>query len=115
MAEGKVYWVYMLASRSRVLYTGVTNDLGRRVAEHKLGNASAFTRKYQVNRLVYSEAFREVHSAIRREKAIKGWLRDKKIALIEEKNPAWADLAADWFIQAPQGLCWKAGPSLRSG
>ena len=89
----RTYWVYIMASRSRVLYTGVTNDLLRRVVEHKRGLIPGFTSKYRITRLVYFEAFGDIRDAIAREKEIKGWVRAGKIRLIEETNPTWDDLA----------------------
>lgn len=87
------YFVYMLASRKRgTLYIGVTNDLARRVSEHREGTASGFTRKYRVHRLVYAETFDEIEDAIHREKAMKEWQRAWKIQLIEKDNPEWIDL-----------------------
>jgi putative endonuclease len=87
------YYVYMLASRiGGTLYVGVTNDLERRVSEHRLGEASKFTRKYAVLRLVWYEAHPDVTEAIRREKRLKKWDRSWKVALIEEQNPHWSDL-----------------------
>ena len=77
----RTYYVYIMASRSRVLYTGVTNDLGR---------------------LVYFEEFGDVRDAIACEKQLKGWVRSRKIQLIEEKNPTWEDLAAHWFPEPPR-------------
>ena len=97
----RVYYVYIMASRSRVLYTGVTNDLSRRVAEHKQGLVPGFTSKYRITRLVYFEEFPDVHDAIAREKQIKGWVRARKIRLIEEHNPTWEDRADLWY-QKPQ-------------
>jgi putative endonuclease len=90
------YYVYILASRTRVLYTGVTNNLARRLSEHKLKIQSGFTQKYNVSRLVYYETTPDVRAAIQREKEIKGWLRQKKVALIESVNPGWKDISADW-------------------
>jgi putative endonuclease len=87
-----VFHVYILASRSQTLYTGVTNHLARRVQEHKDGTIAGFTQKYKIHRLVYCEAFTEVRPAIEREKQIKGWTRARKIALIESLNPDWEDL-----------------------
>jgi putative endonuclease len=87
------YYVYILASRSGVLYVGVINDLDRRVAEHKAKLVPGFTAKYNCNRLVWYERFSDVDDAIAWEKRIKGWRREKKIALIADRNPAWADLA----------------------
>jgi len=83
----RCYCVYIMASRSRVLYTGVTNDIVRRVDEHKRGLIPGFTRKYHVTRLVYFERFAEVRPAIAREKEIKGWVRARKIQLIEQRTP----------------------------
>ena len=95
----RTYCVYILASRSRVLYTGVTNDLGRRVHEHKQGLIPGFTQQYRVTRLVYFEQFGDIRDAIAREKQIKGWVRARKLELIEARNPAWDDLAEHWFHQ----------------
>ncbi len=93
----RTYYVYLMASRSRVLYTGVTNNLARRVNEHKRGLIPGFTSRYRVTRLVYFEEFADVRVAIAREKEIKGWVRMRKLRLIEERNPTWADLADRWF------------------
>ncbi len=97
MREEKTYFVYIMTNRSKTLYTGVTNNLMRRVREHKLGVGSAFAAKYKLDRLVYFERFQDVHNAIEREKEIKGWLRIKKIALIVSVNAAWRDLSLEWF------------------
>jgi putative endonuclease len=86
-----------MTNRSKTLYTGVTDSLIRRVREHKLGIGSAFTSKYELDRLVYFERFQDIHNAIEREKQIKGWLRIKKIALIVSVNPAWRDLSLEWY------------------
>lgn len=91
----KSYWVYILASQIRVLYVGVTNDLVRRLAEHRAGQGGAFTRRYKVHRLVYLEEHASVRDAIHREKEIKGWARARKTALVEILNPGWHDLADD--------------------
>ena len=91
------YWVYIMASRSRVLYTGMTNNLERRVAEHKAMRVQGFTRRYHVTRLVHYELFGQVWDAIEREKEIKAWRRSKKVELIEEENPLWEDLADTWY------------------
>ena len=90
------YWLYILASRSRVLYVGVTNDLIRRVLEHKSHLVPGFTRRYNVDRLVFFEATADVRVALAREKEVKGWRRAKKVALVEGQNPLWRDLAAEW-------------------
>ncbi len=92
----KQYYVYILANVSRTLYTGVTNNLERRVYEHKEKTAPGFTSSYNINRLVYYEDFADIRDAIAREKQIKGWLRAKKIALIESVNPKWNDLSEEW-------------------
>ncbi len=86
-----------MASRTRVLYTGVTNDLLRRTYEHKNASNPGFTEKYNVKRLVYYEPFSDIYMAIQREKEIKGWLRKKKIELVETKNRDWKDLSDDWM------------------
>lgn len=89
----KIYSVYILASNSRRLYVGVTSDLERRVAQHQLGELSGFAEKYQIRKLVYFEQTSDVRVAIAREKQIKRWRREKKLALIELVNPGWHDLA----------------------
>ena len=95
------YYVYIMSSYRGTLYTGVTNDLARRVYEHRHKLADGFTKKYDVSKLVYYEATDDVGSAIAREKQIKGWLRKKKVALIESMNPKWVDLADGWFEDPP--------------
>ena len=107
------YYVYILSSRSRNLYAGVTNNLTRRVAEHRQGLIPGFTRRYRIHRLVYYEPYQSIRSAIVREKQIKGWLRARKVALIEEDNPTWDDLAAGWF-QIPGGKNKRRADSTRS-
>jgi len=91
------YYVYIMTNHSGTLYTGVTNDLLRRVAEHKSGRGSGFTSRYRITRLVHFEERGDVQSAIEREKRIKGWDRAKKIALIERDNPGWKDLSEGWY------------------
>jgi putative endonuclease len=91
------YFVYIMSSTSGTLYTGITKDVKRRVYEHKHKHIDGFTKKYDVTRLVYFEETPDVKSAIAREKQIKGWVRSKKIALIETLNPKWEDLAKDWY------------------
>jgi len=89
----RTYYVYILASRiGATLYIGVTNDLVRRVGEHKMKIAEGFTKNYEVTRLVYFEIFDQVEQAIHREKRLKKWTRAWKIALIEKDNPDWIDL-----------------------
>jgi putative endonuclease len=111
------YYVYILSSRSRNLYTGVTNDIFRRVWQHRGGRGAEFTRRYRIHRLVCFERFDSVHSAIAREKQIKAWIRAKRIALIESQNPAWDDLAARWYEAGAKQRAEqeRADPSLRSG
>ncbi len=86
-----------MTNKSRTLYTGVTSDLERRVYEHKQRLVPGFTGKYNITRLVYFEVTYDVRAAIAREKQIKGWLRRKKIALIESVNPEWKDLSVRWY------------------
>ncbi|MGN6716941.1 MAG: GIY-YIG nuclease family protein [Candidatus Binatia bacterium] len=90
--KSKLYYVYIMTNRSKTLYTGVTNNLERRVHEHKMKSIAGFTSKYNITRLVYYEETGDVLSAISREKTIKGWVRAKKLALIESVNPTWKDL-----------------------
>ncbi len=94
----KEYYVYIMTNKSRTLYTGVTNDVMRRVNEHKKkADPTSFTSKYNIQYLVYFESTSSIQVALEREKQIKGWLRAKKIALIESKNPGWEDLSEEWF------------------
>jgi putative endonuclease len=93
----KSYYVYIMTNESNTLYTGVTNDLTKRVFEHKNKLLPGFTAKYNITRLVYFEETNDVQTAIAREKQIKGWLRKKKLALISSVNPKWEDLSADWY------------------
>ena len=86
------FWVYILASRSRNLYIGMTNNLTRRLATHRAGRKGTHTEAYNIHRLVYFEYFHYVRSAITREKKLKHWTREQKIALIEAKNSTWEDL-----------------------
>ena len=92
----KQYYVYIVTNRSKTLYTGVTNNLQRRMYEHKQHLMAGFTSKYDLTRLVYFEETSDVYTAIAREKQIKGWLRTKKVALIESMNPDWRDLSEEW-------------------
>jgi len=91
------YYVYIMANKSHLLYTGVTNNLQRRVYEHKQKLVPGFTSRYNITYLVYFEETTDIHSAIAREKQIKGWLRAKKIMLIESENCEWKDLSAEWY------------------
>jgi putative endonuclease len=92
----RTYWIYILANRSRNLYTGVTNNLQRRMVEHREGLVPGFTARYRIFRLVHCEQFADIRDAITREKEIKGWRREKKIWLIERDNPTWQDLAENF-------------------
>ncbi len=90
------YHFYILASRSRDLYIGLTNNLRTRLAEHHELRPGTYTARYQITRLIHFEHFQYINNAINREKELKAWPRSKKIALIEASNPTWEDLAADW-------------------
>jgi putative endonuclease len=89
-----------MTNDSRTLYIGVTNNLERRVFEHKNFLIEGFTKRYKITKLVYFEETNDVLAAIEREKQLKGWLRRKKVALIESANPKWHDLSAEWNIDA---------------
>ena len=104
----RTYHVYIMASCSRRLYVGVTSALARRVHQHRTGGLGGFTKKYHMTRLVYAESTSQIGAAIRREKQIKGWVRAKKIALIESLNPKWKDLGEEILGK-------QRDPSLRSG
>jgi putative endonuclease len=123
------FFVYIMSSKSRVIYTGMTNDLVERVLEHKSLKVKGFTKKYKITRLVYFESLKYADNCIDREKQVKDWTRAKRVALIESMNPTWED--ADWFdsdlnpkieVLVEQGLTTRdyrpvrtADPSLRSG
>ena len=94
MFKRRGYYVYIIASKRRTLYTGVTGNLIGRVIKHKLGKGSVFASKYNCTRLVYCRGFSDVDEAITFEKTVKGWTRSKKLALIAEDNPNWEDLGA---------------------
>jgi putative endonuclease len=98
MRDGSSYkfWVYILSSRTGTLYIGVTGFLAYRIHQHKIDSIEGFTQRYQVHRLVYYEAYDHVARAISREKQLKGWRRQKKIALVETTNPRRQDLAEQW-------------------
>lgn len=87
---------YLLSNTSMTLYIGVTNNLFRRVSEHKRGEDSAFTSRYHFDRLVYYEQTTDIRDAIAREKQLKGWSRKRKIELVKTMNPTWSDLSAEW-------------------
>ena len=95
--DDKIYYVYILANKTNtVLYIGVTGNIKKRIFEHKNDVNDGFTKKYNVHKLVYLERYREVTTAINREKQLKGWRRDKKEALINSKNPQWLDLSENF-------------------
>ena len=91
------YFVYIMASISRILYIGVTNNIYRRSLEHKQGLNKGFTQKYNCHKLVYYESYNDIYDAISREKQLKRWHRDWKINLVEEDNPNWRDLFDDFI------------------
>ena len=90
------FWVYILSSLSGTLYVGITGFFDRRIHQHKYDSIEGFTKKYQCHRLVYYESYQDVRVAISREKQVKRWPREKKIALIEKMNPRSQDLAENW-------------------
>jgi len=91
------YFVYIMSNVSRTLYIGMTNNLERRVWQHKERSIPGFTRKYNLTMLVYLESYPEPRVAFERERQLKGWLRSRKVELIESMNPEWLDLSARWF------------------
>lgn len=102
MAESYVYFVYILASRHYgTLYIGVTNDLHRRMIEHRSGEVPGFTKRYRVTKLMHYETFSDIDQAIQREKSMKEWPRAWKINLIERDNPHWQDLFPVLFEAEP--------------
>ena len=111
MARERRYYVYIMASKSRVLYIGVTGFLMARILRHKAGDGGAFTRKYCVHRLVYYRGFQNVGDAIARETEMKKWRREKKVELICAENQTWEDLAAGWGEAAMMRVSGKAASS----
>ena len=107
----KTFYVYIAASHSRRLYVGVTNDLARRMLEHRLGTSDGFTKKYRINRLVHYETFGDAASAIESEKRLKSWPRARKIALIERHNAGWLDLVATMSSLATERSEGAMGPA----
>jgi putative endonuclease len=97
------YYVYIMSNRRHTIYTGVTNDLPRRVWQHKLKQAPGFTSRYGCTMLVYYEVTEDIRAAIAREKQIKGWTREKKTGLIRELNPEWLDLSLNWALREAVG------------
>ena len=111
MAREKCHYVYIMASKSRVIYVGMTGFLMARVLRHKAGEGGEYTGNYRVHRLVYHEMFQSVGKAITRETEIKKWRREKKVALIHKQNPTWEDLAEGWGGPAVMTVTAKAGSS----
>jgi len=106
--------VYIMANKSRMLYTGVTNNLIRRVAEHKSKLSAGFTKRFNLTRLVYYETTDDILAAISREKQIKSWVRRKKTALIHSINPSWNDLSLEWILPDPDTLRSAQGDRIKS-
>ncbi len=98
------YFAYIMASRSRTLYIGVTSNLHRRVFQHKWREHDGFTERYNCDRLVWFQGYGDVGNAIAREKQLKAWRREKKLALIAITNPAWRDLSREWYDLEPADL-----------
>jgi len=96
--DERIYCVYIVASRSHTLYIGVTGNLLKRVWQHKMKTFEGFSAQYNCNRLVWFENYTSPAAAIEREKQLKGWVRRKKVALIEKMNPVWADLSEEWYV-----------------
>jgi putative endonuclease len=95
--ERRSYCIYIVGSLSGMLYVGVTSHLHKRAFQHKFHRIAGFTDEYDVERLLYWEPYDDVHKAIAREKQLKGWRREKKVALIESVNPQWLDLSKEWY------------------
>jgi putative endonuclease len=110
MSRAPCYYVYMLASKSGVVYVGSTSNLTRRMYQHLHGLIPGFTSSYRVNRLVWWDSTPNARAAVAREREIKSWRREKKVQPIEATNPGWLDLSANWFPDTP-----GQDPSLRSG
>jgi len=102
--ENGSYAVYIVASRSRTLYIGVTSDLRKRIFQHKRREHDGFTERYNCDRLVFFEIYQDVNKAIAREKQLKRWRREKKLALIMQMNPTWIDLSRYWYDLEPADL-----------
>ena len=95
----KTYYIYLLSNTSKMIYIGVTNDLERRVFEHKSKLRDGFTNKYNLTQLVYFEETDDIGRALEREQQLKRWRREKKVSLITSVNPKWEDLAEHWYIK----------------
>jgi putative endonuclease len=119
MSNPRSYYVYIVTNRSGTLYLGVTNNLARRLGEHARASSKRFAGRYACTRLVYLEVLSSPAAAIAREKQLKGWVRRKKVALINAANPGWNDLAELWGLRsehrAAGGVAPEPDPSLRSG
>lgn len=102
--DDRIYSTYIVASRSRTLYIGVTGNLRARVFQHKHKLHEGFSATYNCIRLVWFESYTQIDNAIQREKQLKGWSRAKKIALIEKENPTWVDLSQPWYSHEPQAI-----------
>jgi putative endonuclease len=96
MINSRIYYIYIMSNQSRTLYIGFTNDIKKRVYQHKAELVDGFTKKYKIDTLVYIESFQDVHSVIAREKQLKHWARKKKLDLILKENPQWRDLSDGW-------------------
>jgi len=96
MPGSKTYYIYIMTNQSRTLYIGLTDNIKRRVLEHKTGQIEGFSRRYNIDTLVYVESFGDVSSTIAREKQLKRWRREKKLRLITKENPDWRDLSDGW-------------------
>lgn len=97
MTGNRQFYVYILTNKTGTLYVGITNNIKKRIHQHKRKAADGFTSKYNIDRLLYYENFSDAYSAIAREKTIKGWVRNKKVELINSLNPGWNDLSEDWY------------------
>ncbi|MBU1032657.1 MAG: GIY-YIG nuclease family protein [Patescibacteria group bacterium] len=104
MKQQRSYYVYIMTNQSRNLYIGVTNNLESRVFDHKENKIEGFTKRYNINQLVYFGEYNDVTLAIEREKQLKGWTRKKKIYLIEQTNPNWDDLSEAWYAKVSLSL-----------
>ena len=112
----KNYYVYILTNNHKTLYIGVTNDIDRRLYEHKHKLLPGFTKRYNIDKLVYFEQHADINAAIERETRLKGWTRQKKIDLIESTNPTWKDLSESWVASSPSLQPSRdSSPMLRSG
>ncbi len=117
MQQDHQYFVYILSNKSRKLYIGVTNGLFLRVEQHRNGVHDGFTKKYKIHRLVYFERFQYINNAIAREKQLQGWLRGRKVALIEEQKPEWEDIYtpdASWRVEEKQILHYAQDDNVKN-